>query len=108
MGSFPAYPKALFPEAPEAGVTRNPPVSTPVEVQCYNLRACGSHSRVHYSFTCPNTACFESNEGRLAVVAKDLVNARDQVSDESSLRSLRIQPSRRSPSAAVPASDVHA
>ncbi len=33
---------------------------------------------VHYSFTCPNTACLKENEGRLAVVATDMVNARDQ------------------------------
>jgi hypothetical protein len=34
---------------------------------------------VHYSFTCPNSACSKRNEGRLAVVAPDMVNARDQV-----------------------------
>jgi hypothetical protein len=34
---------------------------------------------VHYSFACPNTACLKRNEGRLAVVASDMVNARDQV-----------------------------
>ena len=34
---------------------------------------------MHYSFACPNTARLKQNEGRLAVVAKDLAKARDQV-----------------------------
>jgi hypothetical protein len=33
---------------------------------------------VHYSFTCQNSACLKRNEGRLAIVATDIVTARDQ------------------------------